>query len=106
MDEPRLDNDANHERDWGISMGPDIGVGASGAGMVASSSEAGKIPVTFEGDDDSSCTRSGCGSSRHKVVRTENGTNDNVRNASRQKPEFNHHVRMADPRSKREKARI
>lgn len=65
MDEPRLDNDANHERDWGTSVGPDIGSGASGGtGLVASSSEAGETSVAFEGDDDSSCTRSGRGSSR------------------------------------------
>lgn len=64
MDEPRLDNDANHERDWGTSAGPDIGSGAPGAGLVEPSSEGGKTSVAFEGDDDSSCTRSGCGSSR------------------------------------------
>lgn len=59
MDEPRLDNDANHERDWGGSVGPDIGSDAAGAGLVVSSSEAGKTSVAFEGGDDSSSNRSG-----------------------------------------------
>jgi hypothetical protein len=68
LDEPRLDNDANHERDWGASVGPDIGSGsgASGAGLVASPSEAGKTSVALEGDDDSSCTWSGGDSSKIK----------------------------------------
>ena len=54
MDEPRLDNEANHERDWGGGVGADIGSGTSGAGLVESTSEAGKTSVVFGGDGDSS----------------------------------------------------
>lgn len=57
MDEPRLDNDANHERGWGAGVGP----GASGEGVGVSCSEAGKTSVPLEGEGD--CTRSGRGSS-------------------------------------------
>jgi hypothetical protein len=57
LDEPRLDNDANHERGWGAGVGP----GASGEGVGASWSEAGRTSVTLEGEG--GCTRSVCGSS-------------------------------------------
>lgn len=61
LDEPRLDNDANHERGWGGGVGPDGSPGASGAGLVTSESEAGRIFVPFVGEG--GWTRSDCGTS-------------------------------------------
>lgn len=55
LDEPRRDNDANHERDWGGTgvAGLDVGPGASGVGLVGSGSEAGGSPALFvEGGSD------------------------------------------------------
>ena len=57
MDDPRLDNDANHERGWGAGGGP----GVSGGEVGVSWSEAGKTSVPLVGDV--GCTRSVCGSS-------------------------------------------
>jgi hypothetical protein len=73
LDEPRRDNDANHERGWGGAGGAggvevDVGTGVSGVAFVfvfvRSGSEAGGSPVLFigEGGEDS-CAMSGCGSS-------------------------------------------
>lgn len=68
LDEPRRDNDANHERGWGGAGGVevDVGTGVSGVAFVfvGSGSEAGGSPALFigEGGEDG-CAISGCGSS-------------------------------------------
>lgn len=61
LDEPRLDNDANHERGWGGGVGPDGRPGASDTGLVALELEVGRISVPFMGEG--GCIRSDCGSS-------------------------------------------
>jgi hypothetical protein len=70
LDEPRRDNDANHERGRGSAggVGVDIGPGVSGVAFVSmsvgSGSEAGESPALFVGEgEEDGCGRSGCGSS-------------------------------------------
>jgi len=70
LDEPRRDNDANHERGAGGAGGVevDVGPGVSGVAFVfvfvGSGSEAGESPALLigEGEEDG-CAMSGCGSS-------------------------------------------
>lgn len=84
MDEPRLDNDANHERDWGGAVGPNAGRGASDVRWVASGAEeAGEMPA--------SVVDGGCG------IPGQSSQNLRVGNAS---------LWASDPRAAKETERI
>ena len=74
LDEPRRDNDANHERGAGGAggVGVDVGPGVSGVAFVfvsvfapvGSGLEAGGSPVPSVGEgEEDGCARTGCGSS-------------------------------------------
>jgi hypothetical protein len=74
LDEGRLDNDANHPRDWGASVGTGVDMGPAGSGAVSAATGSGidVASVLFVGEGGCTCTCTGCGSSVDGAVRTEN----------------------------------
>jgi hypothetical protein len=84
LDEPRRDNDANHERGRGSGasgVGLAIGPGVSGIGLVGSGSEVGGSPALLAEDEDG-CTWSGSRASEIRRSGLKEGGQSTSREAS------------------------